>query len=59
MWTRQCPEAWFFRDPVNLRINGKFEGTLETKGNLIIGQTAVVKAGIIGDDIVVAGRIKG
>lgn len=48
-----------FRDPVNLRINGKFEGTLETKGNLIIGQTAVVKAGITGDDIVVAGRIKG
>jgi len=48
-----------FRDPVNLRINGKFEGTLETKGNLAIGQTAVVKAGISGDDIVVAGRIKG
>lgn len=48
-----------FRDPVNLRINGKFEGTLETKGNLVIGPTAVVKASIIGDDIVVAGRLKG
>ena len=48
-----------FKDPVNLRINGKFEGTLETRGNLVIGPTAVVKASIVGDDIVVAGRIKG
>ena len=48
-----------FRDPVNLRINGKFEGTLETKGSLVIGPSAVIKANIIGDDIIVAGRIKG
>jgi excisionase family DNA binding protein len=48
-----------FRDPVNLRINGKFEGNLETKGNLIIGQTASVFADIMGDNIVIGGRIKG
>ena len=48
-----------FRDPVNLRINGKFEGTLETKGSLTIGSTAVVNAHIIGDEIVVAGKLKG
>lgn len=48
-----------FRDPVNLRINGKFEGTLETKGSLVIGPQAVVNAQIIGDEIVVAGRLKG
>lgn len=48
-----------FRDPVNLRINGKFEGTLETKGNLTIGQTAVVLADIIGDNIVIGGKVKG
>lgn len=48
-----------FRDPVNLRINGKFEGTLETKGSLVIGQHAVVNAQIVGDEIVVAGRLKG
>lgn len=48
-----------FRDPVNLRINGKFEGTLETKGSLVIGPTAVVNANIVGDEIVVAGRLKG
>lgn len=48
-----------FKDPVNLRINGKFEGTLETKGNLTIGQTANVFADINGDIIVVEGRVKG
>lgn len=48
-----------FRDAVNLRINGKFDGTLETKGTLTISQTAVVNAHIVGDEIVVAGRLKG
>jgi cytoskeletal protein CcmA (bactofilin family) len=48
-----------FKDPVNLRINGKFQGTLETKGNLTIGQTAVVFANIMGDNIVIGGRVKG
>ena len=48
-----------FKDPVNLRINGKFEGTLETRGNLTIGQTAQVFADIVGDNIIVGGRVKG
>ena len=48
-----------FKDPVNLRIDGKFEGALETKGNLTIGQAATVIADIIGDNIVVGGKIKG
>lgn len=48
-----------FKDPVNLRINGKFEGTLETKGNLIIGETAVVSAQITGEDVIIAGKVKG
>jgi excisionase family DNA binding protein len=48
-----------FKDPVNLRINGKFEGALETKGNLTIGQTAVVIGDILGENIIVGGRIKG
>ena len=43
-----------FRDPVNLRINGKFEGTLETRGTLVIGPSAVVKANIICDYIKIA-----
>ncbi len=48
-----------FKDAVNLRVNGKFEGTLETKGNLTIGQTAIVVADIIGDNIIIGGRVKG
>jgi len=48
-----------FRDPVNLRINGKFEGTLDTRGNLTIGSTAAVNADISGDNIIIAGRVKG
>lgn len=48
-----------FKDAVNLRINGKFEGTLETKGSLTIGPTAMVRANIVGDNIIVGGRVKG
>jgi excisionase family DNA binding protein len=48
-----------FKDRVNLRINGKFEGSLESRGNLTIGSTAVVSADIMGDNIVIGGRVKG
>ena len=48
-----------FKDPVNLRINGKFEGTLETRGNLTIGPAASINADIVGDNIIVGGRVKG
>lgn len=48
-----------FKDPVNLRINGRFEGTLEIRGNLTIGQSAIVSADIIGDNIIIGGRVKG
>ena len=48
-----------FKDPVNLRINGKFEGNLDTRGNLTIGTTAVINADIVGDNIIVGGRVKG
>ncbi len=48
-----------FRDPVNLRINGSFEGSLDVKGSLTIGENAVVKAGIKGENVIVAGRVYG
>lgn len=48
-----------FKDPVSLRINGRFEGNLETRGNLTIGQSATVIADIIGDNIVIGGRVRG
>ena len=48
-----------FKDPVNLRINGRFEGNLNTRGSLTIALTANVFADIFGDDIVIAGKVKG
>ncbi|MCX5704933.1 MAG: polymer-forming cytoskeletal protein [Candidatus Omnitrophica bacterium] len=48
-----------FKDPVNLRINGKFEGTLGTKGNLTIGPSAIVLADLSGDNIIIGGKVKG
>jgi len=48
-----------FKDPVNLKINGRFEGTLNTKGSLMIGEHAVVNADIAGESIVVAGKVTG
>jgi excisionase family DNA binding protein len=48
-----------FNEPVNLRINGSFEGYLETKGNLSIGPEAQVKAEIRGEGIMVAGYLEG
>lgn len=48
-----------FKDSINLRINGKFEGSLEARGNLTIGQTAIVNADISGDNIIIGGKVKG
>ncbi|MDP3920972.1 MAG: polymer-forming cytoskeletal protein [Candidatus Omnitrophota bacterium] len=48
-----------FKDPVNLRINGSFEGRLDARGSLTIGENARVKANITGDRIIVAGKVTG
>jgi excisionase family DNA binding protein len=48
-----------FKDSVNIRISGDFEGKLQTKGTLAIGSNAQVKADIEGEDITVAGKVTG
>lgn len=48
-----------FKDPVNIRINGSFEGKLETCGSLTIGENANVKADIKGDKMIIAGKVTG
>lgn len=48
-----------FKDAVNLRISGDFEGKLETRGELWIGESAHVKATLIGDRITVSGNVWG
>lgn len=48
-----------FDDPVNLRISGNFEGTLDTKGKLMVGEKASIKANITGEYVSVAGEVNG
>ncbi|MDD3088519.1 MAG: polymer-forming cytoskeletal protein [Candidatus Omnitrophica bacterium] len=48
-----------FEDPVNLKINGKFDGMLEAKGTLVIGGNAVVNANIIGETVTISGQVNG
>ncbi|MBI5124174.1 MAG: polymer-forming cytoskeletal protein, partial [Candidatus Omnitrophica bacterium] len=48
-----------FKDSVNLKINGRFEGILNTKGNLMIGEHAVVNADVTGESIIIAGKVNG
>ena len=48
-----------FQEPVSLQISGRFEGTLETRGDLTIGEKAVVQAEITGEVITIAGLVTG
>jgi len=48
-----------FKDPVHLRINGRFEGTLEAQGVLEIGEEATVEATITAEDILIFGKVRG
>jgi len=48
-----------FTDPVNLKIYGRYTGKLDTRGTLTIGSTAQVEANIVGEAVIVAGKIKG
>lgn len=48
-----------FDDPVNLRISGNFEGTLDTKGKLMVGDKATIKANITGEYISISGDVRG
>jgi len=48
-----------FKDPVNLMINGDFEGTLDAVGRLTIGERATVKAKIKGETVILKGEMIG
>ena len=57
--TASMQGSLIFQEPVALRISGRFEGTLETRGALTIGEKAVVQADIIGEEIIIAGTVTG
>ncbi|MFC1667250.1 polymer-forming cytoskeletal protein [Candidatus Omnitrophota bacterium] len=48
-----------FKDPVNLRINGSFEGKLDTKGSLTVGENATIRADINGEEVAIGGKVTG
>jgi len=48
-----------FKDPVNLKINGNFNGTLDVKGTLTVGTASFVEAHITGENVVIAGKVRG
>ncbi len=48
-----------FKDHVNLKINGNFAGSLETRGTLTIGNSAEVHSDINGDNIIIGGKVTG
>ena len=57
--TASMQGSLIFQEPVALRISGQFRGTLETRGELTIGERAIVQADITGEAITVAGRVTG
>ncbi|MBF0123605.1 MAG: polymer-forming cytoskeletal protein [Candidatus Omnitrophica bacterium] len=48
-----------FKDSVDLKINGIFSGSLDVRGTLTVGSRARVEANINGDNVIVAGTVKG
>ncbi len=57
--TASMQGSLIFQEPVSLRISGRFQGNLETRGDLTIGEGAVVQADITGEDITIAGQVTG
>lgn len=51
--------ALTFKDPVNILISGRFEGSLEAAGTLTVGERAQVKAQLRSDRIIILGEMVG
>lgn len=51
--------ALTFKDPVNILISGRFEGTLEASGVLTVGSSARVKAQVRSSRVVILGEMVG
>jgi cytoskeletal protein CcmA (bactofilin family) len=43
----------------NLTIHGRVEGTLESSGDIVIGETGFVEANVTGETVMVSGHIQG
>ena len=47
------------QSPYDLRIDGTFEGKIQTKGRVVIGETAIIKGDIICENIDLWGKVEG
>jgi len=47
------------KDKENVRIDGKFEGEIQTEGSVIIGEEAVVQANITAKAVDIGGKVIG
>ncbi len=47
------------KDKENVRIDGKFEGEIQTEGSVIIGEEAVVQANITAKSVDIGGKVIG
>jgi cytoskeletal protein CcmA (bactofilin family) len=48
-----------FQSNANVRLDGTFSGTLEINGNILVGETAKIKADINARNISIAGAVRG
>ena len=48
-----------FQSNANVRLDGTFSGALEINGNILVGETAKIKADINARNISVAGAVRG
>ena len=47
------------QSPYDLRIDGTFDGKIQTKGRVVVGETAVIKGDIICENIDLWGAVEG
>jgi len=47
------------KDRESIRIDGKFEGKIETEGSVTIGENAIVQVDIKANAVIIAGRVIG
>ena len=45
--------------PYDIRIDGTFEGKVQTKGRVVIGESAIIKGDIICENVDLWGRVEG
>lgn len=45
--------------PNDIRIDGTFEGKVQSKGRVVIGETAVIKGDIVCNDVDLWGKVEG